>query len=160
MTFTTAQYQTIKAAIAAETDPTFVGYRTAGATGAMAEWYSGLSSPAFIAWRTNVSLPEVVAEVDGVELVGLTAIKLEAYQSLLLAGYVNPSKTRIRAGFDQVFSAAGGTITRPLLLALWKRTATRVEKLFATGTGSDASPATLVYEGGMTDAELVRALNS
>ncbi len=33
---------------------------------------------------------------------------------------------------------------------MWKRTATRGEKVFATGTGSDASPATLNYEGAIS----------
>lgn len=156
MTLTTAQYQTLKANIAAETDPTFVGFRTAGATGAMADWYNQAHAT-YIVWRSTVSLEEVVSTVDGVELVGLTSIKLAAYQCLLLAGFVNPSKLNVRNAFDQVFSAAGGATTRPLLLALWKRSATRGEKVFATGTGSSASPGSLVFEGAISNDDIVRA---
>ena len=115
------------------------------------------ASPDFTVWRTSVSLGEVAANVDGVELVGLTSVRLAAYQSLLLAGSVNPSNARLRAGFDQVFAAAGGATTRPLLLALWKRLATAGEKIFAVGTGSDAAPATMAVEGTISRADIVQA---
>jgi hypothetical protein len=157
MPLTAAQLPALKAAIVAETDPTFVTYRQQGATGAMADFYNA-DAPSFTVWRTLVTLSEVAANVDGVELVGLTAVKLAAYQSLLLAGNVNPSKDRLRAGFDQVFSAAGGATTRPLLLAIWKRLAKRGERIYATGTGSDAVPAYLTFEGQITNDDIVKAL--
>jgi hypothetical protein len=62
-------------------------------------------------------------------------------------GSFNPSLTDMRAGFDSIFSGAGGVNTRAALLALYKRSARYIEKIFATGTGTDASPGTLVYEG-------------
>jgi hypothetical protein len=157
---TNAQLLTLKAAILGETDPTFVALRNASDEFSMAAWFNENTSPAFIVWKTSVPLNQVVAEVDGVELVGLTSIKLAAYQCLLLAGSVNPSKVRTRDGFDNVFSAAGGQITRPLLLALWKRTARRYEKLYATGTGSDGSPATLVIEGTIDSSHIQEALEA
>jgi hypothetical protein len=70
---------------------------------------------------------------------------------------VNPSIASNRAFFDDVFSGAGGTNTRAALLALWKRLATRGEKLYATGTGSDASPATLVVEGAISARDVEEA---
>ncbi len=154
---TPAQLLTLKAAILAETDPTFVADRAAGATGAMADFFNA-SHPTYVVWKSSVPLTQVVANVDGVELVGLTSVKLAAYQCLLLAGSVNPSSDRTRAGFDQVFSAAGGATTRPLLLALWKRAARRIESLYAAGTGTNAVPATLVYEGTITSAHISEAL--
>ena len=158
MALTPAQLQTLKAAIAAETDPAFIPFRQAGDEQGMANWYNQPST--FVVWRTSVPLSDVAANVDGVELVGLTAVKLAAYQSLLLAGSVNPSKDRLRAGFDQVFSAAGGATTRPLLLALWKRFALRGEKVYATGTGSDATPGLLAFEGQITAQNISDALRS
>lgn len=159
MQLNTQQLGTLKSAILAETDPAFVVYRDNGDNGMMASWYNAPSSPEFIVWKTNVPLSDVAANVDGVELVGLTTAKLAAYQALLLAGAVNPSKDRLRAGFDAVFSAAGGNTTRPLLLALWKRTAKRGEKLYATGTGSTAVPGLLVFEGDITSADITDARN-
>lgn len=155
---TPQQKATLKAAILSETDPAFVALRNAGDEQGMADWWNTFTT--FVVWRTSVPLSEVVAEVDGVELVGLTTTKLAAYQSLLLAGAVNPSKTRIRAGFDQVFSGAGGNITRPLLLALWKRFARRIGRLYATGTGTDASPGTLVFEGTVNAQNISDALRA
>ncbi len=55
---------------------------------------------------------------------------------------VNPSLADRRQCFDDIFSGAGGATTRANLLALWKRLATFAQKLFSTGTGSDAVPAT------------------
>jgi hypothetical protein len=71
---------------------------------------------------------------------------------------INPSRTDQRAFFDDVFSAASGDSTRAALLALWKRLATRVEKLFATGTGSDASPATLTFEQPLAYQDVLQAM--
>jgi hypothetical protein len=53
MALTPAQIQTLKAAILAETNATFVEFRTAGATGAMAEWYNVAINPVQKAWITN-----------------------------------------------------------------------------------------------------------
>ena len=71
---------------------------------------------------------------------------------------VNPSLAERRAFFDEVFSVAAGATTRAQLLALWKRPATRTEKIFATGTGSDASPATLTFEGSISGTDVQRTL--
>jgi hypothetical protein len=55
---------------------------------------------------------------------------------------INPSLADRRQFFDDIFSGAGGVNTRANLLALWKELATRAQKLFSTGTGTDAAPAT------------------
>jgi hypothetical protein len=94
--------------------------------------------PAFIVWKTAVDLMSIGNAVDATELVGLTTGKLTQLQCLLLFGDVNPSIANRRSAFDQIFNAASGTVTRPALLALWKRSALRIEKLFAVGTGTDA----------------------
>jgi hypothetical protein len=159
VSLTTQQLAAIKAAILADPALASLPNDTDGAF-TIAAALNLPASPSFTVWKTAVPLADVVANVDGVELVGLTAIKLAAYQSLLLAGSVNPSAARTRAGFDQVFSAAGGATTRPLLLALWKRLANRAEKACATGTGSDASPASLSFEGAISYSDVEAARNS
>ena len=107
------------------------------------------ASPAFTVWKSSVPIAEVGDAINASELVGLTSLNVQRLQAIsdYSGGSINPSKADRRSAFDQVFSAAGGTITRPALLALWKRLATAGEKIFATGTGSDAVPATLVIEG-------------
>lgn len=159
---TNAQLLTLKAAIAAETDPTFVALRNSGATGAMAEWYSADSSPAFIVWKTSVRLADVGIAFNSTEVAGLTTANTNRLQVMAAfsGGAFNPSVADVRAGFDSVFSGAGGALTRAALLALWKRTAKRIEKIYATGTGSDVSPGSIVVEGGISNEEIVLALNA
>lgn len=121
--------------------------------------YNLPAAPAFTVWRTNVTINEVGKKFSGTELAGLTTGNQSRLQTLAqyLAGGVNPSLPDNRLFFDDVFSGAGGTTTRANLLALWKRLATRVEKLYATGAGSDATPATLVFEGSISYQEVVTA---
>ena len=64
MSLTPAQLTTLKAAILAETDPEFVGYRTNGQTGLMAEWLSRDSSPAVMVWRTDASTIDILDAID------------------------------------------------------------------------------------------------
>lgn len=160
---TPAQLTTLKAGIAAETDPVFVTYRLGGSTGSMADWYS-LTDPAFVVYKTNVSLNQVGDNIVSTELAGLSSLNATRLQTI--AQYstngVNPSLADRRAFFDDVFSGIGGALTRAKLLILWKRFALRGEKLFATGTGTgtDAAPATLGFEGRITNADVLAALAS
>lgn len=120
------------------------------------------ASPAFTVWKTTVQMVDIGKKINGAELGGLTTANHTRLQTVIQisGGSINPSLVDQRAFFDDVFSGAGGATTRSNLLALWKRLARRVEKIYATGTGSDASPATLVFEGTIsyTDVENARAL--
>lgn len=129
-----------------------------GAYPAIVAYYNALASPAFIVWKPSVTLEDVVSSVDGGELAGMSQLNLTRYQCLLLAGFVNPSKQRTRDGFANTFSGAGGALTRTALDAMWRRSATRIEKLFATGTGTTAAPAALGFEGAIDAAHIDDAL--
>jgi len=162
MALTPAQLPVLKAAIAAETDPTFVGYRTANSTGAMADWYNEATSPAFVLWRTNVTIRETGQAFNGTEWAGMTTAnhtRLQTVAQYLDQGY-NASLADVRAMFNDIWSGAGGATTRASLLALWKRVSSKVEKIYATGTGSDASPATPTFEGRITNDDVLAALRS
>lgn len=102
------------------------------------------ASPGFTVWKKSVSINEVGKSFNATELAGLTSTNNTRLQTLAiyLAGGVDPSIPGVQAFFNDIFSGAGGTNTRAALLILWKRLASRAEKLFSTGTGSDASPAT------------------
>lgn len=162
MNLTTAQLSTLKAAISAETTPAFVGYRNANDKSSMAAWYNGDSSPAYIVYKTNVAINEVGKKFNGTELAGVSSLNQTRLQTIgvFLAAGVNPSLADNRAFFDDVFSGAGGTTTRANLLALWKRTATRFEKLYATGNGADLTPSTLVVEGQINGKTITAAMEA
>ena len=119
------------------------------------------AAPAFIVWKTNVPIGDVGKAFNGTELAGLTTANQTRLQTiaLYLTDGVNPSLSDNRAFFDDVFSGAGGTNTRTALAALWKRSATSAEKIFAAGTGTTGSPATLVFEGAVSASEVETARN-
>jgi hypothetical protein len=152
---TTAQKVTLKAAILADgaISQTFID----GDLDGVVAYYNAPASPSFTVWKTLVPLGEVGRGFDTTELAGLTSLNTQRLQNLaawLVLG-VNPSLASDRAFFDDVFSGAGGTNTRAALLILWKRLATRLERLFATGTGSNAVPGTLVVEGALAVNDLI-----
>jgi hypothetical protein len=152
---TTAQRNALKADILANSDA--LAIYTVGNLEALAALYNANASPTFTVWKSNVSINAVGKAFNGSELAGLTTANQTRLQTiaLYLADGVNPSIASNRAFFDDVFSGASGANTRAALLVLWKRAATRLEKLFATGTGSDASPGTLVIEGSLSPDDLI-----
>jgi hypothetical protein len=157
MQLTTAQLQTLKADIAAQTDPTFVAFRSVNDETGMADWYNLPST--FIAWKTSVSIIDTGLAFNGAEWAGMTSANHTRLQTVAqyLATY-NAGKADVRAMFNDIWSGAGGATTRANLLALWKRPATRGERLFCTGTGSDAVPGILTREGNLSAQNISDAL--
>lgn len=160
--FTPAQVTAIQAAITA--DPVLAAIPNTYPAGAeaLAAALNANAAPTFTVWKTNVSIGDVGRAFNGTELAGLTTGNQTRLQTiaLYLTSGVNPSISGNRAFFDDVFSGAGGTNTRAALLALWKRPARYIEKILATGTGSDASPGTIVFEGAVNPAQIHNARNA
>lgn len=146
MILTTAQLQTLKAAINAETDPTFVAYRNAGSTGQMAEWYNVDSS--FIVFKPSCPTQNIGDVVNYVAVAALTDAnvnKLNLFYTLQPQNF-EPNKSDQRTYLADVFSGAlggQGQATRDALDALYRRPAWRGEKLYCTGTGTTAAPGEL-----------------
>lgn len=155
MTLTSAQKATIAANITAS--PDLVGKTDS----AIAALYNAAAVTTFTVWKTLVTITQIGDNLVATELAGLSTLNATRLQTIALfsEGGVNPALADRRAFFDDVFSGAGGALTREKLLILWKRTATRLEKLLATGTGSDASPATLSFEGAVTAQQISDILN-
>lgn len=162
MALTTAQKATLKAAILA--DPTLSVFPNSidGNIDLATKLSNTIPSPAFIVWKSNVPLTNVGETFNAAELAGLTSLNTQRLQNLAawLINGVNPSKATVRQFFDDIFSGAGGVNTRAALLALWKRSANLIEKILATGTGSDASPATMTFEGPISSSDVESARNS
>jgi hypothetical protein len=160
MALTTAQLATLKAAILA--DPTLSAYPNTsdGNFDMAAQKLNVVATPAFIVWKGNVSMLSTGQAFNGTEWAGMTSAnhtRLQTVAQYLTGGY-NAALADIRAMFNDIWGGAGGANTRAALLALWKRSALLGEKILATGTGSDASPATLGYEGNISpeDVRLAR----
>ena len=63
-----------------------------------------------------------------------------------------------REGFENPFGANANGASRVAMRALWKRKANILEELFATGTGSDASPSVTTVEGSVSYVEIGAAM--
>ena len=160
MILTPVQLQTLKTAILAETDPTFVAYRTNGQTDQMAVWYNQAST--FVAYKTAVPMSDVGKVINYDAVAALTSAntsRIQTFQQLNPASF-KPTAD-VRSFWDATFSGAlngQGQATRDALVAFWKRFATRCERLYATGTGTDASPGALVFEDNISGNTISAAL--
>ena len=158
---TTAQLATLKAAILA--DPVLAAQPDDGnGLGFIADAMNAVSVPAFTVWKTSVFIKDVGDNIVGNDLAGLSTLNNTRLQTavMMAAGGLNPSLVDRRFFFDDIFSGAGGTATRAKLLILWKRLALRIEKILAVGTGTDAAPATLTFEGTITANDVDTARRS
>lgn len=158
MMLTTAQLVILKAAI--DADPVLAAFPlTPDGASEIAASLNLEASPAFYVWRTQYT-PDLMraAIVNGItQLDALTASKRDSLL-WLAQGTVNMALTATR---DAINDLTGSQATlKAAVLDGGKRTALRVEKILATGTGTFASPAVLGYEGGVTrdDVEAARAL--
>lgn len=165
---TPQQLPALKAAILAETDQEFVGYRTNGQNGLMAQWLNGILSPAFYVKRTALSRHEILTGTsdDGTTFAWAGAAYItrsqgerDAFREMFNStGTVNPSLPSIVAAFSDIFSGAGGAGNRAHIAAMSRRSCSRAERIYANGVGSKASPATAVFDGSVTDTDVGNAL--
>lgn len=164
---TPSQLLTLKAAVAAETDQEFVALRNAGAGGAMAEWYNQ-NHASFIVWKTRLTEHEITDLTspegtvwDWTAYIGRSQGERDAWVRMFNGTYsVNPSIPQVRKGMADIFSGGTGAAQRAHLLAMGKRLAKRGEALFADGTGTVATPGTLVFEGDILIMDIVWAINN
>lgn len=153
---TIAQLQTLKAAIAA--DPVLVS-QPENSDGAffIAEELNKLAIPAYVVWRTNIPTKDIKKAVVWTEYIGRSHGERDAFVLINSNGIVNSADVNVRQGFLDIFSGPSGAATRTNLTAIAKRSATRAEKVLATGTGSDASPATMSFEGNLSVQDVMDA---
>ena len=151
---TTEQKVTLKAYIQSvpALDTMYVDGNLAG----LADALSADHSPDFIVWKTSVDKNEVGKTFVASALAAITAGNNDKLANFAAWNEtVDPSRADQRAFFDDIFSVAAGASTRAALLSLWKRKANVIEKVFASGTGSDAAPATMTYQGPISYLDLV-----
>lgn len=142
MHLTDPQRATLKAAILA--DPVAAPLFNDGNLGGLADYFNAPASPAFIVWRSDVSASAIGNAWVGTDIDGMSSLNMQRLQLLLAsspAGTFDMTRADRRAGFENPFGTNANNASRVAMRASWKRSATRFEKLFAVGTGSDASPA-------------------
>lgn len=159
MALTPAQQATLKAAIIADEALNAQPNNSDGAF-AIAAALNALASPAFLVWKSSVPTKDCKTAMIWTEFIARSAGEREAWTFMLSNGVINPSDANVRQGIADIFSGAGGATSRTNLLAISKRNATRAEKIFATGTGSDAVPAVMGREGALSYQDVEDARNS
>jgi hypothetical protein len=160
---TTAQAQAIKAVILA--DPALAAQpMNSDGDFAIAAALNLDATPAFVVWKSSVRQDDITqngfawAEVDN-----LTVGKARIWEWLFLndTRSMNPAKANVRAGIVECWSGTAGKVAvQTAVFSHCKRNASRAEKALATGTGSDATPAVMGYEGALSyqDVSIARAI--
>lgn len=166
MSLTTAQQAALKAYV--EADPTLSQFpHTGDGAYALADALKADASPDFIVWRTSVREQEFTDDTSSEgttwswpAFIARSVGEQAGWNAMFRNGSINAAKANVRQGFVDIFSGAQNSAPaqRAHCAAIAKRKANRLEKLFATGAGSTASPATMVVEGSVSYAELVSAM--
>ena len=147
MYLTPEQQATLKAAILA--DSALNQIYTDGDLGALATALNADSST--IVWRSSVTQDEIMQNgFDWVGVDNLSVGKARIWEWLFdnATRTFNPSKVNVRAGIAETWKGTAADLAvREAVYAHCKRSATVLEKLFATGTGTTQSPALLGVEG-------------
>ena len=173
--FTPAQQAIVKADILANSDLNSKPNTCDGGY-AIALLYNVAAVPDYWVWRTSVSKEECVSvpstDADGVTVRNFIwtgngfitrSVGEQTAWSDLFSGSdgANASRPNTRQGFADVFTGTGNAANnRTHLLNVFRRKATRLEKLLATGTGTPAAPALMTWEGAVTFSDVCLARNS
>jgi len=158
---TPSQLQTLKTALLA--DQALAQYIVDYRDDLIRDYYNAPSSPAFTVWRTSVSQDEIMQNgFDWTRVDNLSIGKARVWEWLFdnQSNTINPSKTNVRAGIDQTWvGTAADLAVRAAVYVHCKRIANRAERFFATGTGSDAAPGLLTFEGELTTSDVSAMLS-
>ena len=131
---------------------------------AIADALNVLATPAFIVWKSRVTQDEIMQNgFDWTRVDNLSVGPARVWEWMFsnVNRSIDPSKANVRAGIEAVWKGVAADLAvRAAVYVHCKRSTTRVEKLLATGTGSDAVPALLGNEGKITANEVDSARRS
>ena len=151
MALTSAQQATFRTDVKAQGGAIATAY-AAKNTDAIAAAYNAAASPDFWIWRAKVTKEEYVNNTsqdatvfDWTVFIGRSQGERDAFGQIFMnvGQSVNPSLPQVRQAFADIFSGAGGASVRTHMLATSRKKVTIFGKLYATGTGSTGSPATV-----------------
>lgn len=153
---TSEQFATLKAALLA--NPALAQYIVDYRDDLIRDYYNSQATPDFTVWRTNVTQDEIMQNgFDWVRVDNLSVGKARIWEWLFKnsSNSINPSKANVRAGIDETWKGTTADLAvRAAVYVHCKRLANRVERIFATGVGSDAAPGILTFEGEITTSDV------
>lgn len=155
---TPEQYQLLANHIRTNTDPAIVAALPLRNDGQIQEWYN-LDS-AFVVWRSLLTPEQAREAISGGDgLAQLDNLTVGKRDSLLwaLGGETHPTNTAQRTAIEGLCGTQN--TLKAAILAAQKRFATRAEAIYVTGTGTNAVPGTLGWEGLLSVNDVSTALN-
>lgn len=157
-----AQLQTLRTDILNSADADVIAARSTRNDNELARLYNLATT--FIVWKSSAATMDMAKVINYIAVAAMTTANTDRIQLFvrLNPSSFDPGRADIRQFFTDAFSGAlngEGANTRAALDAFYRRAATRVERLFATGTGTTVSPGTLVFEGQVTVNEISLVLN-
>jgi hypothetical protein len=157
MSLTDAQYTTLANHIRANIEPEVVAALAIRNDTELAKLYN--LDTDFYVWKTSITPDEYRGAMVWTEVDTLNAGNARIWEWITnyFTGNLDASDANVRQGIADAFGA--GTTTRANLLALGKRLASLYEEVFATGTGTEATPGTMVLQGPVTTKIIGKALN-
>lgn len=182
MALTSAQLATLKAAILA--DNTLNAFpNTDNGNGDLANALNAIASPDWLVWQTAVPVDAINDAItwanftpqdtpDNTVTWSNRSLACQGKQfnlQTMLVGRstLDASKSNLRAGLQDALTAipsgASGASKNggwANVQAILSRKAKLIEKILSTGTGSQATPATMGYEGTVTGDDVTRARNT
>jgi hypothetical protein len=158
---TEQEVNTLSTAIYAETDPEFVEYRQANKDYEMAQWLNQTGT--FVSWVTNLKQDDIMQDpaFNWTRVDNLSVGKARIWDWMFdnANTTINCANPNIRTGIESVWvGTAADLAVRAGVIAKCKRFAKRVERYFATGTGTYSSPGILGYEGDVSVRDVANAM--
>lgn len=156
MALTPAQLTTLKAAILAETNNTFVGYRNNGQTDRMAGWLN--QSGSTDAWMDAAERRTIFEAIDLTKFDALTAGKRDSWRLLMDNAPIDFGRNKMRQAVVDVW---GATDSVPVLQGLLEK-ATRAQALLGGTTKTTNTVAGLdrAFMGFLSGADISAALSA
>lgn len=139
-------------------DPVFAALpHTADNAFAVADAYNLLASPPYWVWRTNVGIQELYGTTTTPDAtswswstyIGRSVAERDGWRELTSPNMLDAALPNTRAAIADIFSGIGAAAVaqRLHLTTMIRRQARRIEQLYAVGTGTTVSPATMGREG-------------
>lgn len=113
-------------------------------------------TPDFVVWRTAVDAQEIMS--NGFVWTAVDTLsngKARIWDWMTRYGTINPSKANVRQGLRDCFGA--GSQMETGIAPHLKRLASGAERLYATGTGTTATPGTMTAEGALSYQQVQQA---
>lgn len=126
--------------------------------------YNLPASPSYIVWRTRVSRDDVTGDgFDWTQVDNLTTGQARIWELIFATqtGTISFAEPGKRAGISETWKGTAAKVAvATFILDKAKRSATRAERVLATGTGTQAVPGTMTFEGVLSANDVQRACNT